>query len=73
MREADGGEGEDDDVQDLLLPKGRALSSSYVPEVGEPCHEEMIEELERIVREHQTGGNVVLRYDTRVYFGRPNF
>jgi hypothetical protein len=33
----------------------------------------MLEELERIFREHREGGKIVLRYDTRVYFGRPNF
>ncbi|MGI8910332.1 MAG: hypothetical protein ACR2JR_07245 [Rubrobacteraceae bacterium] len=58
---------------DLQRLKGRALSSSYVPEIGEAGHKEMIEDLERIFREHQDAGKVVLRYDTRVYFGRLGF
>jgi len=50
--------------------KGRALSSSYVPEAGQPGHEEMVAELARIFEEHQTDGRVPFEHDTSVYFGR---
>ena len=49
--------------------KGRLLSSSYVPDEGEPGHPEMIEAARRLFEEHQTGGSVVLEYDTQVFFG----
>jgi SAM-dependent methyltransferase len=50
--------------------KGRLLSSSYAPAEGRPDHEPMIEELARIFEQHQSGGLVCFKYDTRVYVGR---
>jgi SAM-dependent methyltransferase len=48
---------------------GRLRSSSYVPAEGQSGYPEMLEELERIFREHEDGGRVGMEYDTRVYFG----
>ena len=50
--------------------KGRLLSSSYAPEVGQPRHEEMLAELRRVFDAHNSKGNVTFEYDTRVYLGR---
>ncbi len=54
---------------DLEGLRGRLLSSSYVPDVGEPGHQEMMEGARRLFEEHQTDGTVVLAYDTQVFFG----
>jgi SAM-dependent methyltransferase len=48
---------------------GRLRSSSYVPSGGQPGHREMLDELERVFRDHEHGGRVIVEYDTRVYFG----
>ena len=48
---------------------GRLRSSSYVPAEGQPGRREMIDELERIFRDHENGGRVVMEYDTRAYYG----
>jgi hypothetical protein len=48
---------------------GRLRSSSYVPAEGEPGHREMLDELERVFRDHEGGGQVVMEYDTVVYYG----
>ncbi len=50
--------------------KGRLLSSSYVPDKGQPGHEAMMEELEGIFWDHQENGRVIVEYDTLVYYGR---
>ena len=49
--------------------KGRLLSSSYAPNSGQPGHEEMIAELERIFSRHQSDGSVSIDYITEVYLG----
>ncbi len=49
--------------------KGRLLSSSYVPNEGEPGCAEMLDELERVFCEHERGGVISVEYDTRVYYG----
>jgi SAM-dependent methyltransferase len=54
---------------DLAGIKGRLLSSSYVPAVGEPGCARMLDELEDIFRQHERDGQVILRYATRLYFG----
>jgi protein-tyrosine phosphatase len=48
---------------------GRLLSSSYVPDEGEPGHPKLMEAASRLFEEHQTDGSVVLEYDTQVLFG----
>jgi SAM-dependent methyltransferase len=50
--------------------KGRLLSSSYAPEVGQPGHEPMLVELRRIFDEHQVAGRVDFLYETKLYYGR---
>jgi SAM-dependent methyltransferase len=49
---------------------GRLLSSSYAPLEGHPNYAPMMQELERIFREHAQDGTVEFEYNTRVYFGR---
>jgi SAM-dependent methyltransferase len=48
---------------------GRLLSSSYAPLEGHPSHAPMMEELQRIFREHAVDGKIVFEYDTRVFYG----
>lgn len=50
--------------------RGRALSSSYVPEAGHPDHLAAIAALSAIFEAHQAGGQVQFMYDTNVYFGQ---
>ena len=49
--------------------KGRLLSSSYVPARGQLNFDEMLVDLKRLFDVHQTGGRVVVEYDTRIYYG----
>jgi hypothetical protein len=56
---------------DLAGLRGRLLSSSYVPGEGDPGLPPMLARLEEIFAEHQREGCVVLRYTTRLYYGRP--
>jgi SAM-dependent methyltransferase len=57
--------------QQLDFPgfKGRLLSSSYVPEAGQPGYEEMLASLKHVFDAHQQKGKVTLEYDTLVYYG----
>ena len=48
---------------------GRLRSSSYVPAEGQSGHREMLGELQRIFREHENEGQVVMEYVTRAYCG----
>src|SRR5438876_8809599 len=41
---------------DLPSLKGRLLSSSYVPDAGQPRHTEMLDALQRLFDKHQTDG-----------------
>ncbi len=50
--------------------RGRLLSSSYTPEPGHPRHEPMLRAVDELFRTHAAGGQVVLDYETRMYFGR---
>lgn len=50
--------------------RGRALSSSYMPAAGHPGYPDMIAELERLFEDCQQGGQVEIRYRTRIYLGR---
>jgi SAM-dependent methyltransferase len=50
--------------------KGRLLSSSYAPALGQPGHAEMMVELQRIFEAHQVGGKVTIDYETWVHWGR---
>jgi SAM-dependent methyltransferase len=55
---------------DLNSLRGRLLSASYVPEAGEPRHEEMLRALQKLFEKHHQEGSVTLEYDTLVFFGR---
>jgi sporulation-control protein spo0M len=48
---------------------GRLRSSSYVPARGQPGYREMLDELERMFSDYASGGQVVMEYDTRAYYG----
>jgi len=50
--------------------RGRLLSSSYAPDIGQPGHAEMMEDLQRLFETHQTKGRVTFEYDTVVHCGR---
>ena len=58
--------------QDFDLPGliGRALSSSYVPNAGQPGHAEFLAELTSIFHRHARDGHVTLGHVTRLYLGR---
>ncbi|MES2477292.1 MAG: class I SAM-dependent methyltransferase [Verrucomicrobiota bacterium] len=49
--------------------RGRCLSSSYVPNVGQAGHDEMLAELKEIFDTHQVDGQVEFRYTTQVHLG----
>lgn len=50
--------------------EGRLLSSSYAPQVSDPGHGTMLEQLRGIFEKHQRGGCIRMRYDTNIYFGK---
>jgi SAM-dependent methyltransferase len=50
--------------------EGRLLSSSYVPEAGQPGFDEMLAASRALFDRHQTDGRVAFDYDTKVFFGR---
>ncbi len=56
---------------DLAGLRGRIESCSYVPLIGEPGYEPMIEEIRTIFQTHQVAGRVRLDYDALVYYGQP--
>lgn len=49
--------------------KGRLLSSSYAPALGDPRHEPMLEELRRLFDTEARDGTVVIDYVTRAFLG----
>lgn len=55
---------------DFEALKGRLLSSSYAPEKGQPGHDEMLRDLEKLFNEFQEDDRVQFVYDTVVYYGR---
>ena len=48
---------------------GRVMSASYAPEPGHPHYEPMMRELRQVFERHAQRGQVVLAYETLVYFG----
>jgi hypothetical protein len=61
---------DNEQVFDLEGLKGRLLSISYVPAEGESGYDAMLREAEKIFHKYQTGGQVTVEYDTKVYYGR---
>ncbi len=55
---------------DFPALQGRLLSSSYVPEAGQPRFEEMLASLRDLFVEHQRDGQVAFEYDAVMYYGR---
>lgn len=49
---------------------GRLLSSSYVPNVGQPGHQEIVEASGKIFDAHQVSGKITFDYETKLYLGR---
>lgn len=49
---------------------GRVLSSSYVPQAGQPGHERIMDACSRLFDEEQQGGEARFVYDTQVFFGQ---
>ena len=50
--------------------QGRLLSSSYAPPRGHPRHEPMLAALRELFARHESDGQVVIEYDTDVFYGR---
>jgi SAM-dependent methyltransferase len=50
--------------------KGRLMSASYAPRIGEPEHEPMIEDLKRVFAMHQQNGRVAIFYRACIHCGR---
>ncbi|CAN5695172.1 class I SAM-dependent methyltransferase [soil metagenome] len=59
-------------VFDFAGVKGRLLSSSYMPDIGQPTHTAMLEDLATLFQTHQVNDAVAIEYETRVYFGHLN-
>jgi SAM-dependent methyltransferase len=51
---------------------GRVLSSSYVPNVGQPGHEEVMNKMEAFFDRHAQSGSIDFLYQTRVYLAQLN-
>lgn len=49
---------------------GRTLSSSYIPEPGDPTFDLMIASLRDVFDKHQQRGTVAFEYDTKTYYGQ---
>ncbi len=49
---------------------GRLISSSYMPNVGQPGYAEMMADVRSLFERHQRDGKVDLLYDCRVFAGR---
>ena len=49
---------------------GRVLSSSYMPQPGQPRYDEMSRAVEAHFAEHETGGHVRMEYECAVCYGR---
>jgi hypothetical protein len=49
---------------------GRLLSSSYVPNTGQPGHREIVDAASHLFGECEAEGKVMFAYETRLYLGR---
>jgi SAM-dependent methyltransferase len=49
---------------------GRALSSSYLPNEGDPDHPALVRELRELFDRHQRSGTIDFEYRTRAWHGR---
>lgn len=55
---------------DYAALEGRLLSSSYTPQKGHRNFNPMLRELSALFTKYQTNGQVVLKYDTRIFYGQ---
>jgi SAM-dependent methyltransferase len=55
---------------DLVGLRGRIVSSSYIPNPGQPRHEELLEAINQTFAAHQSGGAVELLYNVEIYWSR---
>ncbi len=55
---------------DYAALEGRLLSSSYTPQKGHRHFNPMLRELSALFTKYETNGRVVLKYDTRVFYGQ---
>jgi SAM-dependent methyltransferase len=49
---------------------GRLISSSYIPNVGQPGHREIVEAAGQIFDSHQVAGTITFHNQTKLYVGR---
>ena len=49
---------------------GRTLSIAHVPGLDDPAHQPMFSRLQDIFERHQNNGEVVLQYETEIYYRR---
>ena len=49
---------------------GRLLSCSYVPNVGQPGHDEIVDAVSDLFDEYEIEGKVTFVYETRLYLGQ---
>ena len=57
-------------ILDLDGLKGRLLSSSYMPNEGDPKFGPMIEDLSALFAKHEQGGKITILYDTNVFYSQ---
>lgn len=50
--------------------KGRLLSCSYAPEAGQAEYDPMLSELRTIFDMYQQDGQIIMKYDLRLYIGK---
>ncbi len=55
---------------DLEGLRGRVFSSSYTPQGSHPVFQSMVESLEGLFWRYQQAGEVVVEYDTQVFYGQ---
>jgi SAM-dependent methyltransferase len=48
--------------------RGRILSSSYIPAAGQPGHDSVLQQIERMFNDHQQHGLVTLEYDVEIHY-----
>lgn len=49
---------------------GRLLSSSYMPNVDQAGYAPMLAQAKALFAQYETGGQVVIEYETRIYYGQ---
>jgi len=50
---------------------GRILSASYMPQPGHPSYGAMLQAIERLFEQHQSGGGVRMEQEMWMYYGQP--